>query len=124
MTNETDALFSKSIRHILIAFVVGLLIGAGVFFLATRGQGNSQRIVQELQAENRELKERLGSIQAAVDSVGAGIESAAGEAGDIADGIGSVIAGLDDSIRVLGELSALFDRITEILASGESPRAP
>ena len=124
MTNETDALFSKSIRHILIAFVVGLLIGAGVFFLATRGQGNSQRIVQELQAENRELKECIGSIQTAVDSVGAGIESAAGEAGDIADGIGSVIAGLDDSVRILGELSALFDRITEILASGESPRAP
>ena len=114
----------KTIRNILIALAVGMLIGAGIFFLATRGQRESGRIVQELQAENRELKERLGSIQAAVDSVGAGIASSAIEVGDIADGIGSVIAGLDDSVRILGELSALFDRITEILASGESPRAP
>ena len=114
----------KTIYPFLITLAIGMLIGAGVFFLATGGQRESGRIVQELQAENRELKECIGSIQTAVDSVGAGIESAAGEAGDIADGIGSVIAGLDDSIRVLGELSALFERITEILAGGESPGAP
>ena len=117
-------MFWKTIRPYLITIVVGMLIGAGIVYLATRGNGESERIIQELQAENRELEERLGEIQAAVDSVGAGIESAATEAGTIADGISGVIGGLDDSIKLLEELTALFGRIEAILASGAGPGPP
>lgn len=115
----------KTIRPYLIAFIIGLLLGAGCVYLATRrGSGESERIIEGLQAENRELEERLGSIQTAVDSVGAGIASASTEAGTIADGINGVIEGLDDSIRVLEELLELFGRIEQILASGEGPGPP
>ena len=114
----------RKIYPYLIVFAIGLLIGAGVVYLATRGSGESQRLIESIQAENRELKERLGSIQTAVDSVGAGITSAADEAGDIADGIGGVIAGLDDSIRLVDELAELYRRTVEILESGAGPEPP
>jgi len=83
---------------------------------AILGSSKNGLIVKNLHAVYEKRKERLGEIQITIDTVGAGIESAVSEIGNIVHGIGGVIAGLDDRIGVLEELTELFGRIEGTLA--------
>jgi hypothetical protein len=102
--------------------IAGVLIGAvtcgaalfGVFQARIR---DSRAIIAGMEAENRDFERRLGSIQGAVDSVAGSLGGAAGETGEIADGVEGVIAGIDESIRILGELTEFFGYVESILGS-------
>lgn len=100
--------------------IILLIVGILSYQAAIR---DSREIINGIEAENNELKNRLGDIQAAVDSLGAELAGSAESAGNIANGIGSVISGLDDSIRILGDLIEFVGGIEEIL-NGGTPESP
>jgi hypothetical protein len=72
--------------------------------------------ISRMETENRELADRLGRVQTAVDSVGKSIAGSAVEAGSIADGISGVIEGIGDGIRILDELIRFLGDIEEIVS--------
>jgi hypothetical protein len=79
---------------------------------------DSRETITRIQAENRELTDRLSEIQSAIDTVAIGLGDAANTAGSVADGLGDVITGLDDIDRVLSELLGFLGRVEEIIAGG------
>ena len=114
----------KAIYPFLIVFVIGMLIGAGLYHSAIRGDGDSDQLVESLEAEIRERDQLLDGIQGAVSSVGIGIGDAANETGRIAGGVSGIVLGLDNSINLLWELPGVIEQIIEILKSREIPDAP
>jgi len=106
-----------------ILFLIGGLV---VFFpLALFGNIRNRRAtvehqveVQRLETENRKVTGQLRRIQTAVDNFGTRLASDAAEAGDIAEGIGGVVTGLDESIEILGELLDFFAELEDLLARG------
>jgi len=82
---------------------------------AILGSSKNGLIVKNLHAVYEKRKERLGEIQITIDTVGAGIESAVSEIGNIVHGIGGVIAGLDDRIESSRSLQNSLDELREPL---------
>jgi len=75
----------------------------------------SRAIIAGMENENRGLTLRLRSVQTAVDGFSERLEGDAAEAGDIADGIDGVIAGIESLDRILGELGPFLDFLTEVV---------
>jgi len=113
-----DKFYKPAIAHFMF-FISGLCIGLGGMGIYSNScLDNSNDIIQGIEAENIDLKNRLGNIQTAVDNLGTGIEGSAASAGNIADGIGGVITGIDESIAILGDLIGFVEQIETILIVG------
>ena len=121
MNHETIRPFRETIRPVLIALVVGLLVGAGVLFAVFQaGSGDTQGIISDLEAENLRLAEDLAVLQGRVDAVAAGIGEARGRIDTISGGIGGGLEGIDQALLILGELANLVGRIEGIVTPGEA----
>ena len=111
-------------KALLVGIGIGVVVcGASLFWIYQGRLRDSNAIIVRMEAENRELDSRLASIQGAVDGVAGALSGAAVETGEIADGIGGVIAGLDDFERIFRELADFVVYIEGVLLGGnaESP---
>ena len=122
VTYETKSRFGETIRPLLIAFCVGVLIGAGVVFAVFQtGHRDAKAIISDLEAENLRLTEDLGSLQGRVDAVAAGIGETQSRIDTIWTGIGGGLEGIEQALLILEELADLVERIEGIVAPGETP---
>ena len=122
VNHETKSRFGETIRPLLIALCVGLLVGAGaVFAVFQTGHRDAKAIISDLEAENLRLTEDLGSLQGRVDAVAAGIGETQGRIVTISAGIGGGLEGIEQALLILEELADLVERIEGIVAPGEDP---
>ena len=107
-------------KTLVAGICIGAVVaGASMFWIYQARVRDNRRIIATMEAENHEFEQRLGNIQTAVDGVAGALGGAAGETHEIADGVDGVIAGIDESIRILGELTEFFGYVESILSSAE-----
>ena len=125
MNDKTDKILSRT-KNVLISLLCIITIAfASINFVKHRTDQtelkDSRQIIAVMEAENRGLTHRLGQIQTEVNRVAIGVGAAADTAGNVAEGIGDVIAGFDDIDRILGELLDFFGRVEAIVGIGSTP---
>ncbi len=116
---------NEKIHRGLIAFIIGLVIGAGgIFAVFQTGSRDSKAIISNLEAENLKLADDLENVQGRVDSIASGIGKTRGRIDTISIGIGGGIEGLDAALQILEELGDLVVRIEGIVAGDPVEASP
>ncbi len=116
---------NEKVRYVGIAFLVGLVIGAGgILAIFQTGSPDSKAIISSLEAENIRLKNDLKNVQGRIDFIASGIGKTRGRIDTISTGIGGGIEGLDAALEILEELGDLVVRIEKIIAGDPDPESP
>jgi hypothetical protein len=106
-------------KGLVAGFLVGaVLCGGAVFWIYQTSLRENGRIIAGMEAEIKADTDRLADIQGAVDRVGGSLAGSSDEAGDIADGVGGVVTGINDITRVIGELIEFFEYVEGVISGG------